>query len=557
VQPVQRIASEARVPDVAPVSEAPDDDPTPSRTDRPRARASTIASVAASAAVLLVSFGVLDHLGRGRTFFYDEWDFVQHRSSGLVDPLLEPHNGHLSIVPVAVFRLLFETVGLDHYRPYRWVGLSVHVLVVVLVFLIVRRRAGAGVATAMAFVVLWLGPAWQDILWPFQIGFMGSVAAGLGAHLLLDHERRRSDVGAACFLAISLGCSSIGIPFVVGAAVRLAWERRWWFRLWVVGAPSALYGLWYLPYGESQAEPGNVDVLGSYVATSAAGAVGALADLTLDWGRIAAGVLLGVGAATIIRRRRCPAFVAGMVATALSFWVLTGLSRAHLGEPNASRYLYLGGIMVLIAAAGLLPEGHRIGRLGIAAIWVAAGLSVWANVAPMRAGASGLRSVSEPVSAELYVLELLADRAPPGYRPDPIRAPTLVVEPYLAAVHRHGSPAPSEDEVLTLGGEARREADRVLRELVHPEIEPSSETPGAACRSLTDGGAVTVAGARTLISAPGGSDLRLARFAAEFPTEPTATVPAGGTWALVLPPDDADVPWRVQVGPGATVCSSQ
>jgi hypothetical protein len=520
-------------------------------------RLQTIAAAVASAVVLLASFAVLDHLGRGRTFFYDEWDFVQHRSSGVVDPLLEPHNGHLSIVPVAVFRLLFETVGLEHYRPYRWVGLSVHVLVVVLLFLLVRRRAGAGVAGAMALVVLWLGPAWQDILWPFQIGFMGSVAAGLGAHLLLDHERRRSDVGAACCLAISLGCSSIGIPFVVGAAVRLAWERRSWFRLWVVGAPSALYALWYLAYGESQAEPGNVDVLGSYVATSAAGAVGALADLTLDWGRMAAGALLGVGAVIIMRRRRCPAFAAAMVATALSFWVLTGLSRAHLGEPNASRYLYLGAIIVLIAAAGLLPEGHRVGRLGVAALWVAAGLSVWANVAPMRAGAGGLRSVSEPVSAELYVLEVLADRAPPGYRPDPIRAPTLVVEPYLAAVHRHGSPAPSEDEVLGLGGDARREADRVLRELVHPTLEPSNEALGATCRSLTDGAALTVTGERTLVSAPSGSELRLARFATEFPTEATATVPAGGTWVLVLPDDGADAPWRVQVGGGATVCPSR
>jgi hypothetical protein len=161
------------------------------------------------------------------------------------------------------------------------------------------------------------------------------------------------------------------------------------------------------------------------------------------------------------------------------------------------------------------------------------------------------------VSAELYVLELLADRAPPGYRPDPIRAPTLVVEPYLGAVHRHGSPAPSEDEVLTLGGEARREADRVLRELVHPELEPSSEAPGAACRSLTNGGDVTVAGARMLVSAPSGSELRLARFATEFPTEATATVPAGGNWVLVLPDDGAEAPWRVQIGGRATICPSQ
>ena len=111
-----------------------------------------------------------------------------------------PHNEHLSLVPVLVYKLLFSTVGTDSYVPYRVAGLLLHCGVAALLFAYARRRVGELLALGAAAIVLFLGTAWPDVLWPFQIGFLGSLAAGIGALLALDREdtpRRRDRRGAA------------------------------------------------------------------------------------------------------------------------------------------------------------------------------------------------------------------------------------------------------------------------------------------------------------------------------------------------------------------------
>ena len=53
------------------------------------------------------------------------------------------------------------------------------------------RRAGVGpwIATATASMSLLLaGAAWADIVWAFQVGFVGSLACGLAHLLLADHD---------------------------------------------------------------------------------------------------------------------------------------------------------------------------------------------------------------------------------------------------------------------------------------------------------------------------------------------------------------------------------
>ncbi|MCZ7527366.1 MAG: hypothetical protein M5U14_13905 [Acidimicrobiia bacterium] len=291
----------------------------------------TVAAFLAAAATAAV---LLSHLGRDRTFFYDEWDFVQGRRTGLVDAFLEPHNGHFSAVPVLVWRLLFATVGLDDYRPYRWTLIGFHLLVAGLVVLYVRRRMGPVLGLCAGVVVCFLGSAWQDLLWPFQIGFVGSVAGGLGALLLLEREDRVGDVLAAVCLGVALACSGLGIPLTLGVGAELAWRRRTWPRLWVVAVPGALYGLWYLAYGgESDASLDNVRILASYTTSSAAGAVAALGDLGLDWGRFVAGVLVALLGVRIVSDRGHPH---GSWGSSSPRWP-TGASPASPGASSASR----------------------------------------------------------------------------------------------------------------------------------------------------------------------------------------------------------------------------
>src|SRR3954453_22788958 len=151
-------------------------------------------AVWALAFLTLLALFLLYIKGSGMTFFYDEWGFVVLRHQNTVGVFLEPHNEHFSLVPVIVYKILFATAGLDHYAPYRIVALVLHLIVATLVFVWVRRRAGDVLALAAATLLLFLGAGFEDVLWPFQIGFLFALAAGLGGFLLLELDTRIADI---------------------------------------------------------------------------------------------------------------------------------------------------------------------------------------------------------------------------------------------------------------------------------------------------------------------------------------------------------------------------
>src|SRR5947209_8249279 len=71
------------------------------------------------AAGLLMTGGVVYHLTRGTNFWFDEWAWIVGRRGWSASAFLNDHNGHLSLVPVAIYKLLFVTAGLRHHSAYR------------------------------------------------------------------------------------------------------------------------------------------------------------------------------------------------------------------------------------------------------------------------------------------------------------------------------------------------------------------------------------------------------------------------------------------------------
>ncbi len=241
------------------------------RSWQPAVGLAVFASGAVTAAVWLML------LGRGLTFFYDEWNFVDTRGQSFWTTDLAPHNGHPVVLPFALYRLAFAVVGIGRYWPYMALVVGVNLLCGWLLFVLLRRRLSPVVAAALASVVMLLGPAWQDLLWPFQIGFLGSIAAGLGALVLLDRRRTRSDLLAAACLTLAVFCSGVGISVLVGVTVELLWRRSSWHRLWVTLAPAALFGVWYLTKGRGSTpviRPG-LSAGAHFVGAAAAGVLGA------------------------------------------------------------------------------------------------------------------------------------------------------------------------------------------------------------------------------------------------------------------------------------------
>ncbi|MGI8730250.1 MAG: hypothetical protein ACR2LK_09725 [Solirubrobacteraceae bacterium] len=533
-------------------------------------------AVATLACLALAAGAWIMYEGRGLIFFYDEWDWVLRRRDGL-DGLFRPHNGHFSLVPVLVFKALFATVGVEHYWVYRLAGVLAHLLCVGLLFALVRRHLGVGLALAAAAVLLVLGAAWQVILWPFEISYLCSIAAGLGALLALDRGSRRGDRVAAALVFVALASSGLGLAVACGVLAELLFApaRRVVRRAWVALAPLTLYAVWYvivLPDG--QAKRGNIDAVPGYVGEAAAGAIGAVTGLGLELGR----VLLVIAAIVVIRRLVAPgplpARLIGVLTMGLVYWALVALARADLQEPLASRYVYFGAVIVLLIGV------HSARHITLAPrAWILVGLAVGAsmlsNLGDLRDGANSLRETTGSLRAALAAVELAGDAVPATTAPESTAAPQVTAGPYRKLVADLGSPVGGPANVLADGPASAVAVDAALARVLGVAALPageagvgnaSAEDPPSVVaiggRARVDGSCVRYApagpGAALDVMLPAGgsivlrdakapAELRLRRMSAAFSSGPIGSVAAGGAVELAVPGDRIARPWVLRV----------
>jgi hypothetical protein len=525
-------------------------------------------------AMMIISAVVFIHAGRGTTFWFDEWNFVQDRHEWTLDAFLKPHNEHFSLIPVAVYKLLFVTVGLDDYRVYRGVAVLFHLVCVGVLFVFARRRAGDWIAVALVAPLLFLASGWLDIVWPFQIGFLSAIACGVASLMMLEGRTRRSDVWACVLLALALASSSLGVPFALGAVFEVVRHRDRRARAWIVAVPIALYALWYVAYGHSALRSSNIDAVPVYVANAAAGAAGALSGFGSDWGQILVALLAVAVTSAWLRSTRWYDWLATVLVVALSFWALTGLARAQLNEPAAIRYLYPGAVLLILVLAELLRRARSAawpaGR--VVAICLFAAIAVDANIAALP-GVGFLRTAAANVRAELTAVEIAAPAAAPDIVLDPSQ-PQIRPPAYLAAVRDlDSSPAYSQRELERGTPGARATADAAFLRIYQPGLSasPSGQARGprptmsglTGGRLLARGSCVSIEGladraTADLVVPPGGlvieqrsgakeAELRLRRFGDGFPKAATASLPSGERAALRLPRDRSPVPWHAQL----------
>jgi hypothetical protein len=536
---------------------------------------STLAAGGILALLSLLAAVLIYRKGAGTTFYFDEWNFVMNRRNWDVDTFLRPHAEHFSLVPMLIFKLLFATVGLDSYWVYRLVLIVIHLAVVALLFEYARRRVGNWLALAAATLVLFLGAAWHDLLVPFQLSFVLSVAAGLGALLALERRDALGD-GVACVLvALGLASSSVGIPFAAAVLVETSFGRDRKRRLWIALAPLALYGLWSLEYGDPAHTSGgrtleelirfNAPAVPGYMMTAIAGAVGAVIGIGVDWGR----PLAVIGAALLgYRLARGPASprLYALLTAGAAFWGLTALFRAHLNAPLDSRYLYLGAVLVVLIAVQVLGPIAVTPRLAaVVAVLVAA--AALANFGALRSGAVFLQDTSRYLQVELAALELAGPSVDPSFAPDPVRAPDITAGKYFAAVEQYGSPAASRDEIPTRAEPERAAADDVLVKALatlgprgehgdgpRPAVEAASGrvSHAGSCASGTASLEVGLPPEGLTVSGSQPVEVRLRSFAGAFPAGALGTVPAGATYALRIAPRDG-VAWHVRLNGGGAI----
>jgi hypothetical protein len=417
------------------------------------------------AMLMLVAGGLLLYMGRGLTFFYDDWNFVTEDFGGGFHSLMKAHVGNISVFPIAMYKVLFHLVGLNHYAVFRLVVVVLHLFCGGLIFVLASRRIPRVSALLATALILFLGAAWEDLLWGFQVGYMLSIAGGLATWVLLERRDRLGDVAATACLMISAGSSSLGIAMMVGVAVELLWRQRDRRRIWIVLIPAALYALWYLGYGESQVTENSLIAAPGFFLDLIAAAFGGLIGRGLEWGRPLALAGLLVLLWYLARPRLVSARLAGLLAAGITLWAITAAARSTTSAPESSRYIYLGAVVIVLVGVELL-RGVTISTRAVGVATALVAFAAASGLAVLRDGANGRRENATAVRAELGALEIAAAYVPPSYQPESTLAPQITAGPYLHTVRAIGStPADTPAEVVASEPVVRTEVDEDLIKL--------------------------------------------------------------------------------------------
>jgi hypothetical protein len=565
---------------------------------RPAGSRSEWALVALGVA-MAVSAALLLWEGRHLTFFNDEWDLILHRRGHGPAILLRAQNGHLVLVPLLIYKTLLAIFGAS-YAPFRVAAVALGLLCAGLVFVLIRRRVGDVPALAAAVLLLFLGVAWEQLLWALGITYYCGLAAGLGMLVALERGDRRGDLAACGLLMVSLASLSIGLAFAVAAAVEVCFTARpaRWRRLWISIVPLALYGLWTLKYGQNQVVSSNIASTPFYIAETASAAMASLTGLFRMVGTAPGAVtgfppfsiqygqpLAALGAILVLirlgRAERPSARLWALVALTLALWTSLALVAGPGRSPGASRYQYPDVLLVLLLAAEM-SLGARLTVRGRLLLVGLVGFSLVANIANLRDGANFLGQQSEVNRAELAALELSKGTVEPAFSPELDYLEFVDARSYFSFTAKFGSPADSLSELARSSETAREAADIVLARAQRLGLERvPAPLPGGAmlkAEAGTEGGRVVRqgpclallpgAGTAALVvtvprqglllesSAGAASMIRLRRFGDAFSVA-LGAIPPGSVATLTPQQDASATPWRAMVttaGKPVTVC---
>jgi hypothetical protein len=545
-------------------------------------------------AVLAVAAVVIYRKGLGTMFYLDDWAWFIGRRDWSLDTLLRPESGHLDAVPLVVYKLLFSTVGLQHYGVYRILLIVNHLLCVVLLFALVRRRVGDALAVVATVPIAVLGSGWQNLLLPIQISFLIPVAAGLGAWLALEREDAIGDVLAGVLLLVGIGSSALGIPFAVAVLVELVAARARVLRLWVAVVPLAAFAAWYVTRTEGPVSGSPTDPLGeltpellprvpAFAAASAGAGLSGLLGVGLEWSRPLLIVALCLLAWRVLNAPRISPRLLSLLAAAGTYLALLGAFRVGRYSASESRYTYLLSVFAILIAAEL-AAGVRVRRTVLAVFALVAVAAAVGNFKPLRHGSLQLQEWSSIVAAEFGAVEIAGAPAAPDWVVDPQRLPFVTAGSYLAAVRELGSPVLPRAEIIN---EFHRQvADTTLLHALavtpraggvvegtapardpapplDPHAQPGEVSVRGPCLVLVPRGSraqmdATMPSRGVVIESRGAPVLVWLRsFGINFVAQPVASVGAGER-ATLAPAPRAGIVWHIRVSSAGetAVCSA-
>ncbi|HEX3041531.1 MAG TPA: hypothetical protein VHP56_05525 [Solirubrobacterales bacterium] len=524
------------------------------------------------ALALVASGALLLSYASDLTFVGDAWEFLAGRPDWAAATFLHPFNEHPIMLLALAYKVLLALFGMDSAFPYYLVSISLFLFSAVLLFVFMRRRVGDWGALAGAVLILFMGAAYEDLLWDFQMCFFGSMAAGLGALLALDREDDFGDRVACLLLVVANASSSLGVPFIFAAVARVAMgPKPRWRRAYVALVPLALYAIWWLSTGHSAGNgigPGDIPDLPRYVFDAAAAGIASLLGQQPIGSegqppllaQILALLLTLVLIYRVHRERRLsPGLVAALVLV-LSFWGLLAIDRGP--QRFSSRFQYPSGVFLLIVAAEML-RGQRLPRWALPVLAVVVAAAVVGGISLLNQGSKVWRVTAENTKASLAAVEIAGTNADPQYRIAFEPSIYLTVEEYRSAEREHGTPAFSEAQLLTAEESQKQVADVTLAGATRLRLGPAMDSDNAVdCDQIRPVGDWYAEGrlgpAGTFeIDNRGREDaiLTLGRFA-RTGTAQLGILQPGTSRSLHLPGDSSARAWRLNArGAAVRVCA--
>jgi hypothetical protein len=519
-----------------------------------------LAVAVAASAILLIAYD------SQLTFIADDWMLLVKRHGWSADYFLHPFHGNVVVGPAFTYRFLQEIFGMGSATPYYCFAIAAFLASATVLFVYLRRRTGDWLALLGAVLILFLGAAFEDLLFAFQVGYFIAIAAGLGMLIALDREDDRGDVVACGLLVVSLAFSSVGLAFAAGALLDLALGRRpWTKRIHVAFLPIGLYALWWVGWGHlagNHVSVHNVLTTPEFVFKAASAGIASLLGLAtgdgsepsqphLIWGKLLLLGGLAFLAFRIVKERTVPRGLAVALAIGLTFWALAGINRDVSRLPTSSRFQYPSAVFLLLIAAELL-RGLRVPRLAVIAAAVVTGAAIVGGVSLLdREHSERWVPYANSLRSSLAAVEIAGDSADPRFPvffPPDIEAPTRW---YLSAVREHGSPAFSEAEL-----EARPSTERVSADLTIAQAlglalaSPKSTERTLRCQALEASaagytGVTLLRGGFTLTNASGAPiEVLLSRFAEELSVA-LGSVDPGISTSLEVPVDGSSRAWNL------------
>ncbi len=334
--------------------------------------------------VIVIGFFVLEYYAKYVWFFGDEFAFLARTrlqdapdSRSLIHSLLVPHNEHISIIPRLWYWLASSIWGLTTYRPYVTAAIVVHLFVVTMAWLLMRRvGVERWIAVGAAAVLTVFGPGGENILWGFQVSFMGAAGFGLAAILLASNSKSTlwRDGATTAVALLALGCAGVAVPLLLGVAIVLVIRRGVKVAILICGTPMILYAAWMQLYPANPSIPhADVSAIYFYAVAQVSKSLEAIIGVPGVGGVALLGLLAFAGwlwRSSLRDERRAP--LLALLIVSASFALLTGFGRASLGidQSGAGRYLYLQAVFLVPVLALALTRIPKSGNLRRPLAWI-------------------------------------------------------------------------------------------------------------------------------------------------------------------------------------------